>query len=144
MKKLMLVLTMLLAFALSSVAFAADGTDLNKEQKTAEKLMSAFNSATPVEYAALAPTWDAQLNKSLGEKGYAEVKKQVKSQFGDLKETKFYSFERFDQGDRVTYIAAFSKEKVVIMAFMFAKDGKLQNFNFAPYKAPEKTPADKK
>lgn len=139
----MLVLTMLLAFALSSVAFAADGGDLNKEQKSAEKMMSAFNSATPVEYAAISPIWNDQLNKNIGEKGYAEIKKQVKAQFGELKETKFYSFERFDQGDRVTYIAAFSKEKVVIMAFMFAKDGKLQNFNFAPYKAPEKA-AEKK
>lgn len=143
MKKLMLVLTMLLAFALSSVAFAADGGDLNKEQKSAEKMMNAFNSAAPVEYAVIAPTWSDELNKNIGEKGYAEIKKQVKAQFGELKETKFYSFERFDQGDRVTYIAAFSKEKVVIMAFMFAKDGKLQNFNFAPYKAPEKA-ADKK
>ena len=33
MKKLVLVLTMLLAFACSSLAFAADGGDLNKEQK---------------------------------------------------------------------------------------------------------------
>ncbi len=143
MKKLMLVLTMLLAFALSSVAFAADGGDLNKEQKSAEKMMSAFNSATTVEYTVVAPTWSDELNKNIGEKGYAEIKKQVKAQFGELKETKFYSFERFDQGDRVTYIASFSKENVVIMAFMFAKDGKLQNFNFAPYKAPEKA-ADKK
>lgn len=37
MKKLVLVLTMLLAFACSSLAFAADGGDLNKEQKAAEK-----------------------------------------------------------------------------------------------------------
>lgn len=43
-----------------------------------------------------------------------------------MKETKFHSFERFDQGDRVTYIAAFSKENVVIMTFMFGKDAKLQ------------------
>ena len=35
MKKLVLVLTMLLAFACSSLAFAADGGDLNKEQNTA-------------------------------------------------------------------------------------------------------------
>ena len=40
MKKLVLVLTMLLAFACSSMAFAADGGDLNKEQKTAEKMMT--------------------------------------------------------------------------------------------------------
>lgn len=42
MKKLVLVLTMLLAFACSSMAFAADGGDLNKEQKTAEKMMTSL------------------------------------------------------------------------------------------------------
>lgn len=120
MKKLVLVLTMLLAFACSSLAFAADG------------------------YAALAPTLSADLNKALGEKNFAAIQSQVKKQFGSLKETKFHSFERFDQGDRVTYIAAFSKENVVIMTFMFGKDAKLQNFSFSPYKAPEKAPAEKK
>ena len=137
MKKLVLVLTMLLAFACSSLAFAADGGDLNKEQKTAEKMMTSLE-------AALAPTLSADLNKGLGEKNFAAIQSQVKKQFGSLKETKFHSFERFDQGDRVTYIAAFSKENVVIMTFMFGKDAKLQNFSFSPYKAPEKAPAEKK
>ena len=139
MKKLVLVLTMLLAFACSSMAFAADGGDLNKEQKTAEKMMTSLDVD-----AALAPTLSADLNKALGEKNFAAIQSQVKKQFGSLKETKFHSFERFDQGDRVTYIAAFSKENVVIMTFMFGKDAKLQNFSFSPYKAPEKAPAEKK
>ena len=140
MKKLVLVLTMLLAFACSSLAFAADGGDLNKEQKTAEKMMTSLDVDAATGYAALAPTLSADLNKALGEKNFAAIQSQVKKQFGSLKET----FERFDQGDRVTYIAAFSKENVVIMTFMFGKDAKLQNFSFSPYKAPEKAPAEKK
>ena len=143
MKKLVLVLTMLLAFACNSMAFAADGGDLNKEQKTAEKMMTSLEAAA-ASYTALAPALSADLNKALGEKNFAAIQKQVKQQFGSLKETKFHSFERFDQGDRVTYIAAFSKENVVIMTFMFGKDAKLQNFSFSPYKAPEKAPAEKK
>ena len=143
MKKLVLVLTMLLAFACSSLAFAADGGDLNKEQKTAE-MMTSLDVDAAAGYAALAPTLSADLNKALGEKNFAAIQSQVKKQFGSLKETKFHSFERFDQGDRVTYIAAFSKENVVIMTFMFGKDTKLQNFSFSPYKAPEKAPAEKK
>lgn len=144
MKKLVLVLTMLLVFACSSLAFAADGGDLNKEQKTAEKMMTSLEADAAASYAALAPTLSADLNKALGEKNFAAIQSQVKKQFGSLKETKFHSFERFDQGDRVTYIAAFSKENVVIMTFMFGKDAKLQNFSFSPYKAPEKAPAEKK
>ena len=109
MKKLVLVLTMLLAFACSSLAFAADGGDLNKEQKTAEKMMTSLEADAAASYTALAPTLSADLNKALGEKNFAAIQSQVKKQFGSLKETKFHSFERFDQGDRVTYIAAFSK-----------------------------------
>jgi len=56
MKKLVLVLTMLLAFACSSLAFAADGGDLNKEQKTAEKMMTSLEADAAASYAALAPT----------------------------------------------------------------------------------------
>lgn len=144
MKKLVLVLTMMLAFACSSLAFAADGGDLNKEQKAAEKMMTSLAGDAATEYAALAPSLSAELGKTMDQKNFAAIQKQVKQQFVSLKETKFHSFERFDQGDRVTYIAAFSKENVVIMTFMFGKDAKLQNFSFSPYKAPEKAPAEKK
>lgn len=144
MKKLVLVLTMLLAFACSSLAFAADGGDLNKEQKTAEKMMTSLDVDAAAGYAALAPTLSADLNKALGEKNFAAIQKQVKQQFGTLKETKFFSFERYDQADKVTYIAGFSKEKIVVMSFVFGKDNKLQNFSFSPYKAPEQAPAEKK
>ena len=144
MKKLVLVLTMLLAFAFSSLAFAADGGDLNKEQRTAEKMMTALEGDAATSYATFAPALSAELSKTMDQKNFAAIQSQVKKQFGSLKETKFHSFERFDQGDRVTYIAAFSKENVVIMTFMFGKDAKLQNFSFSPYKAPEKAPAEKK
>ena len=144
MKKLVLVLSMLLAFACSSLAFAADGGDLNKEQRTAEKMMTALEGDAATSYATLAPALSAELGKTMDQKNFAAIQKQVKQQFGSLKETKFHSFERFDQGDRVTYIAAFSKENVVVMTFMFGKDAKLQNFSFSPYKAPEQAPAEKK
>ena len=135
---------MLLAFAFSSLAFAADGGDLNKEQRTAEKMMTALEGDAATSYATFAPALSAELSKTMDQKNFAAIQSQVKKQFGSLKETKFHSFERFDQGDRVTYIAAFSKENVVIMTFMFGKDAKLQNFSFSPYKAPEKAPAEKK
>ena len=51
MKKLVLVLTMLLAFAFSSLAFAADGGDLNKKQRTAEKMMTDLEGDGDKSYA---------------------------------------------------------------------------------------------
>ena len=65
MKKLVLVLTMLLAFACSSLAFAADGGDLNKEQKAAEKMMASLAGDAATEYAALAPSMSAELGKTM-------------------------------------------------------------------------------
>lgn len=140
MKKLVLVLTMLLAFAFSSLAFAADGGDLNKEQRTAEKMMTALEGDAATSYATFAPALSAELSKTMDQKNFTAIQRQVKQQFGSLKETKFFSFERYDQA----YIAGFSKEKIVVMSFVFGKDAKLQNFSFSPYKAPEQAPAEKK
>lgn len=144
MKKSVLVLTMLLAFAFSSLAFAADGGDLNKEQRTAEKMMTALEGDAATSYATFAPALSAELSKTMDQKNFTAIQRQVKQQFGSLKETKFFSFERYDQADKVTYIAGFSKEKIVVMSFVFGKDAKLQNFSFSPYKAPEQAPAEKK
>lgn len=83
-------------------------------------------------------------DKEMDQKNFTAIQRQVKQQFGSLKETKFFSFERYDQADKVTYIAGFSKEKIVVMSFVFGKDAKLQNFSFSPYKAPEQAPAEKK
>lgn len=137
MKKLIVLLTMLMTFAFSSLSFAADGGDLNKEQKNAEKFMDAFSVATITEYVSVSSTFSPELTKNLNETTYNELKKQVKQQFGSLKSTKFFRFERFDDLDRVTYIAEFSKEKIVIMSFDFNKNTKLISFNFSKYQAPE-------
>jgi len=116
MKKLVLVLTMLLAFAFSSLAFAADGGDLNKEQRTAEKMMTALEGDAATSYATFAPALSDELSKTMDQKNFTAIQRQVKQQFGSLKETKFFSFERYDQADKVTYIAGFSKEKIVVMS----------------------------
>lgn len=137
MKKLIVLLTMLMTFAFSSLCFAADGGDLNKEQKSAEKFMDAFGVAPITEYVSLASTFSPDLMKILNKATYNEVKKQVKQQFGSLQSTKFFSFQRFDNKDTVTYVAEFSKEKIVIMSFDFNKNAKLMNFNFSKYQAPE-------
>lgn len=125
-------------------AISADGGDLDKEQRTAEKMMTALEGDAATSYATFAPALSAELSKTMDQKNFTAIQRQVKQQFGSLKETKFFSFERYDQADKVTYIAGFSKEKIVVMSFVFGKDAKLQNFSFSPYKAPEQAPAEKK
>ena len=54
-----------------------------------------------------------------------------------MKEAKFFTYQRFDQADRVTYIASFSKEKMVSMIFAFNKQNKLVDFAFTPIQQQE-------
>ena len=44
MKKLILTLTTIFTLAIAAIGFAADGGDLNKEQRAAENFVAAFNS----------------------------------------------------------------------------------------------------
>lgn len=137
MKKLALLLTMVLTFALSCVCFAADGGDLNKEQRAAEKIVSALEGDAATEYTAIAAGLSPELNQKLGVNGYTAIQKQVKEQLGSLKSNTFRSFERFGNMDRVIYVAEFSKEKIVALVFDFNKSNKMVNFSFVPQKPAE-------
>ena len=72
------------------------------------------------------------MKADINEKAYKDLSKQIKEQYGNVKEVKFYNFQRFDQGDRVTYVAAFDKEEAVAIMLAFDKDKKLANYVFTP------------
>ena len=67
-----------------------------------------------------------------GGEAYDVLKKQVQERFGRLKESKFYSFQRYDNVDYVTYIGSFSKEKLVSITFAFNKENKMTDFALSP------------
>lgn len=137
MKKFIVLMTMLFTLVGSSLCLAADGGDLNRQQRAAEKMMDAFDGEPIPAYTELASFLSPKLQESLTEKAYGDLQAQVKEKFGNLKETKFFAFQRFDQGDRVTYIAAFTKENVVTMVFAFDKSNKMTDFAFMPYQEPQ-------
>lgn len=135
MKKLTLLITTLLTLFSCSLCLAAgDGSDLNKQQRTADKIMDALDREPVPAYTAISAGFSSQLQQNLGEKGYLALQKTVKNQFGQLKEAKFFSYQRFDTNDRIAYLGSFSKEKLVTMLFIFDKDNKLVDFAFTPYK----------
>lgn len=134
MKKIIVLLTAIFTLAFSCVSFAADGGDLNKEQRTAEKIMTSLDADAATAYTGFASSLSESLSKTLTDKSYATIQKQAKEQLGSLKKTDFRSFERFNDGDRVIYVAEFSKEKTVAMVFVFDKTTKLVNFSFIPQK----------
>lgn len=131
MKKLVMILTTIFTMAFAGICMAADGADLNKQQNTAETFVKAFSQTVP-SYNEFTKGFDAQLKNKFNEKTYAALQAQVKDKFGRMKEVKFYSFQRFDQMDRVTYIASFSKEKIVAINLAFNKDNKMVDFALSP------------
>lgn len=136
MKKMVLIFTAVFMLALSSICMAADGGDLNKEQKNVDVFISGITT-TNVAYDKFSANFDAGLKAKLDSNAYDTLKTEVKTKFGDLKEVKFYSFERYDKQDKVTYIASFSQEQIVAMVFIFNKDGKMAEFGLMPMQQQE-------
>lgn len=131
MKKYLLILTAIFTMAFSGLAMAADGGDLNKQQAAAQAFINAFGETAPA-YAELAKNFGDELKSKMNADTYALLQKQVGERFGSLKESKFYSFQRFDNIDQVTYITAFSKEKLVTIALVFDKKNKILEFALTP------------
>lgn len=136
MKKLVMTLATIFTMALSSLAFAADGGDLNKQQAGAETFMKAFGSEA-VLYADFSKSFDVEFKKKIDEKNYPELQKVVKEKLGSFKSAKFVLFQRYDNADKVVYVATFSKEKTVAATFVFNKTNKMVEFALTPVKPEE-------
>ncbi len=135
MKKLLMMFIVSCLMMVCSVGLAAnDHKDLAKQQQVAEKFMDVFDVEPAPMYAQVSVGFSANLKKAVTEKAFTELQKQVKQKMGTLKEAKLFAFQRFDQADRLTYIASFSKEKMVSMVFAFDNQNKLVDFVFTPIK----------
>ena len=144
MKKLLIMMVVSCLMMICSVSFAGDDHKaLAKQQVVAEKLMGAFGAEPAPLYVEVSAGFAPEMKKAVTEEAFTELKKQVRQKFGSMKETKFFTFQRFDQADRVTYIASFSKEKIVSMIFAFDKKNKLVDFAFTPVQQPAAKPAAK-
>lgn len=138
MKKIVLTFVAVMMMAISSVCMAADGGDLNKEQKVAETFISGITTEN-IAYDKFVASFDNELKSKFDAKAYDALKNHVKNNLGDLKENKFYSFERYNNQDKVTYIASFNKEEIVAMVFVFDKNNKLLEFGLLPMQKNQPT-----
>lgn len=132
MKKLLFVLAMVMTMAVSSLCFAADGGDLNTEQKTAQTFISVFEGQKVPSYEDFTKGFSDELKTAVTEQAYSKMQRDVKVQMGTMKDAKFYSFQRFDQEDRVTYIASFDNSNLVAIVLSFDKNQKMTNFVLTP------------
>lgn len=121
-----------------SVGLAAnEHKDLAKQQQAVERMLDVFDGEPVPAYAQVSTGFSANMKKAVTEKVIAELQKQVRVKFGTMKEAKLFAYQRFDQADRLTYIASFSKEKLVSMVFAFDKQNKMLDFAFTPIQQPE-------
>ena len=133
MKRIFMLVIVACLMMICSVGLAAnDHKDLGKQQKVAETFMDVFDGEPVPAYAQVSTSFSVNMKKVVTEKVLAELQKQVRAKFGTMKEAKLFAYQRFDQADRVTYIASFSKEKMVSMVFVFDKQNKLVDFAFTP------------
>lgn len=74
----------------------------------------------------------ADLQNKITPESFAELQKQLKERFGTQKAIHFMAYERFDQGDRLTYLVNYSRQQVVRAIYGFDKNGKMNEFVFVP------------
>ncbi len=133
-----MLVTLVVTMAMSAMCFAAgDGSVLNKQQRVADKFVAALNSADSSAFTQLSVDFAPELQSKITAANFAELQKQMKEKFGSQKEITFAAYERFDQGDRLTYLASYSKQKLVRVVYGFNKEGKLTEFVFAPMEIQE-------
>ena len=142
MQKLVLFFTTLVIMTASSLCFAADGNDLNKQQKTCDRFIDAIDAAPAPEYAVIAPLLNAKLAEKFTDKQYTAWQKAIKEQFGTLKEAQFRIFERLNDGSVVAYMCKFEKQEHVLMQFVFDQKNALFGMNFRVLN--EQKPAENK
>lgn len=133
MKKLILTLMIAMVIAMSSVCMAAnDGTDLNRQQKVVDKFMETLSTADSSGYVQLKNDLVPELQNQITADKFEEMRQQMSTNFGKLKEVRFVAYERFDQGDRLTYLANYSRQQVVRLVYNFDKADKITEFLFVP------------
>ena len=135
MKKFVLLLAMVFVLGFGTICSAASNASiLGNEEKVVDKFLSALDKNNGA-YEEIASNFTPGLQKKIDDAAMQKLRSQVAGNFGTLKEKKLVTLEKFDQGDRITYLAGFSKTQVVKIVFAFDVKGEkplINDFTFAP------------
>lgn len=137
MRKFLFSIILIVIISTNGLCLAADGDDLNKEQKIAEIFMGVFIKEQVPVYTVVSKDFADILKANVNEQIYQNLKQTIVDKYGNVKEIKFYEFQRFDQGDKITYVAVFDKERAVAIIFTFDKNKKMTNYIFSPLQIEE-------
>ena len=135
MKKFVLLLAMVFVLGFGTICSAASNASiLGNEEKAVDKFLSSLDKNNGA-YEEIASNFTPGLQKKIDAAAMQKLRSQVAGNFGTLKEKKLVTLEKFDQGDRITYLAGFSKTQVVKIVFAFDVKGEkplINDFTFAP------------
>lgn len=138
LKKIISVLTMATILSVGGICAASDSSDLAAQQKTAEVFIQAIDGDKNIPaYNIFNKDFSDELKAQINEKAYVELQNQVENNFGKLKEVKFFAYERYDQGDRITYLASFSNQDLVSIQLSFNKEQKVIEYSLVPLAVEE-------
>lgn len=133
MKKFIATTALAASLILPSVCFAGVNSNaLSRAEKSGDTFINVLKSKAT--FTELAPVMTGNMQKQIKASSIPGLLKQVGDKFGTMKDIKFYSFERFDNGDKMTYIASFSKEKLAALIITTDKTGKMNDFALSPLK----------
>ena len=121
------ILCLVISLAMTSVCLASDGADLNKQQQAVVKVFAALNGQNGMEYAGIRQLMSAKLQTELDEK-LRQCENNLRRSYGEQRENRFLAYQRYADGDRLAYLAKYSKEKALLFIFVFDKQNDLGAF----------------
>ena len=116
MKKIVMLLVMLFALAISAVCSAASGKILDAEEAIAAKFMEG-------NYKAVSAMLTADMQKNFTQEAYTNFHSQLNSEFGQLTTKKLRIIEKFDDADVLTYQIIGEKVPAARFVFIFVLNG---------------------
>ena len=127
------ILCLVISLTMTSVCTASDGADLNKQQQAVVKgICRLKRSERRMEYAGIRQLMSAKLQTELDEKTFGSVKNNLRRSYGEQRENRFLAYQRYADGDRLAYLAKYSKEKALLFIFVSIKQNDLGRFPFSP------------
>lgn len=143
MKRLFLLAATICLLCFGSTAFAAtNGQILTKEEAIASQVMTALTGV--MSYDRISPNFTPELQQALTKDKLNEMKKEVRTKFGKMQGMQLISLQKFDQGDRVIYLANFAKQNLVRVEVFFdvsAEEPKVKSFSLTPIEVKQQEQA---
>ena len=141
MKKAILIgMTVLTLCGAGMAAASNNGDALSREEKQIMVMMSGLQGKN---YDSVTPVMASSLKTKLTPAVYAGMQKTLRQQFSNQTEMRLVSVEKYDQGDRLTYLLAYGQGQQARVVFTVGPNGQdgLHDFTIAPVTIK---PADQK